>query len=87
MTDRETLRKLCIMVNFHLTEDEYKKLSEKEKEEMVQIGKKLGKEHCVDVPQRTYSLKELTHIKRRGKPVQQKARGSDEAIAKALKEH
>lgn len=89
MKDIETLRKLCIMVNFHLTEDEYKELSENEKEEMVQIGRKLGKEHCVDVPQKTYPLKEIVHVGRRRKrpspeekPLPQKAR---ETIKKALK--
>jgi len=48
MSKKEELRKLCIIINFHLTEKQYKKLSEEDKECLARVGRKLGFKECYE---------------------------------------
>jgi len=49
MTDREALRKACIIGNFCITKEDYDRLSEEDKENLVDIGRKLGYRNCTEI--------------------------------------
>ena len=49
VTDREALRKACILGNFHISKEDYDKLSEEDKESLVDIGRKLGYPICTEI--------------------------------------